>query len=667
MTYFNMGKDHVIAGRIRFSYTTIKNLFMKINRQMIMLFLALSAGTAYNCLWSQGTVQKPIRQSAMEAFSARDYETAYKDFNELLREFSKDPLYKYYCGASLVELGRNPGEALALMDQSIRNSTAVRSLPSDAWFYLGRAQQMNGKYQDAIKSFNTYIDEAGKKISDKKGVREFLLEAKAGRGEVKETISADTLPSKAAAVINPVPKIKTEVTKEVKEAVNLPVPEDPKPPVNSEKLVDQAMEFQYMADSLSSHVALQKKEIEKAADPEKIELANKILENEKLATSYQESANLKFAESKGTSILIKQPEKSNSIEAMKADSIGEKPDLKSEKVTPIMVKPDSTRSVAVIKTDSAKAVSAIKKSSEILKDTIENKKLTSIPVPAPEPVRSEVKKNQKDNSASIASEGRKQVEIYSLFKIMPAKGVVKVISPKATPEPEMAFHFQGKEWWDPQAKIEIDPKSPSGLIYRIQIAVFRNPVAPSFFKGLAPVYGFRIDGTDKTVYYAGLFRKMSDAVKALAEIRSKGFNDAFVVALSDNKKITPDKAAVLEKEWGKSPLISVTGAARNNENTLDTIPPSLSFRVEVMRSQKPVKEDVMEGMKKISAARGVDIHIQDDKSIAYLIGRFITFESASEYCDLLTRNGYREANVVAFLGIKPIPLETAKQFFEKLK
>ena len=63
---------------------------MKINRQMIMLFLALSAGTAYNCLWSQGTVQKPIRQSAMEAFSARDYETAYKDFNELLREFSKD-------------------------------------------------------------------------------------------------------------------------------------------------------------------------------------------------------------------------------------------------------------------------------------------------------------------------------------------------------------------------------------------------------------------------------------------------------------------------------------------------------------------------------------------------------------------------------------------------
>ena len=76
-------------------------------------------------------------------------------------------------------------------------------------------------------SFNTYIDEAGKKISDKKGVREFLLEAKAGRGEVKETISADTLPSKAAAVINPVPKIKTEVTKEVKEAVNLPVPEDP--------------------------------------------------------------------------------------------------------------------------------------------------------------------------------------------------------------------------------------------------------------------------------------------------------------------------------------------------------------------------------------------------------------------------------------------------------
>jgi hypothetical protein len=50
-----------------------------------------------------------------------------------------------------------------------------------------------------------------------------------------------------------------------------------------------------------------------------------------------------------------------------------------------------------------------------------------------------------------------------------------------------------------------------------------------------------------------------------------------------------------------------------------------------------------------------------------LIGKFITFESAAEYTDLLTRNGYREAKVVAFMGRKEIAVETAKQLFDNIK
>jgi len=65
--------------------------------------------------------------------------------------------------------------------------------------------------------------------------------------------------------------------------------------------------------------------------------------------------------------------------------------------------------------------------------------------------------------------------------------------------------------------------------------------------------------------------------------------------------------------------------------------------------------------------RGLDIQLLDDGKIDYLVGKFITFETAAEYSDLLKRNGYHEAKVVAWLGKKEIPLETAKQLFEKLK
>ena len=65
--------------------------------------------------------------------------------------------------------------------------------------------------------------------------------------------------------------------------------------------------------------------------------------------------------------------------------------------------------------------------------------------------------------------------------------------------------------------------------------------------------------------------------------------------------------------------------------------------------------------------RGLDIQTLEDGKFAYWIGKFITFETAAEYADLLNRNGYREAKVVAWLGKKEISIETARQLFDNLK
>jgi hypothetical protein len=241
----------------------------------------------------------------------------------------------------------------------------------------------------------------------------------------------------------------------------------------------------------------------------------------------------------------------------------------------------------------------------------------------------------------VTSSGKPKVEVFALFEVL-AKPVT-----------------------DPKAKIIIDPDVPEGLIYRIQIAVFRNPVVPAYFKGITPIYGFKIAGTDKTIYYAGMFRKSLDATKALASVKGKGFKDAFMVALLSNKSVSPDRAALLEKDWGKKPFVSNDKAF--TETQADTVTPTLTFRVEVTRSIKPLKDDVVEGIRKIAGNRGLDIQTLEDGKIDYLIGKFITFETASEYADLLKRNGYRETQVVAWLGKKEIPIETARQLFEKLK
>jgi hypothetical protein len=63
----------------------------------------------------------------------------------------------------------------------------------------------------------------------------------------------------------------------------------------------------------------------------------------------------------------------------------------------------------------------------------------------------------------------------------------------------------------------------------------------------------------------------------------------------------------------------------------------------------------------------LEIMINASKQNVYLIGKFLTFESAAEYADLLIRNGQKDAKVVAYLGRREIPVETAKQLFEKLE
>ncbi|HSL87587.1 MAG TPA: hypothetical protein VK861_11670, partial [Bacteroidales bacterium] len=225
------------------------------------------------------------------------------------------------------------------------------------------------------------------------------------------------------------------------------------------------------------------------------------------------------------------------------------------------------------------------------------------------------------------------------------------------------FEVVAKPEYGPGDKMTIDPAIPAGLIFRIQLAVFRNPVAPSIFRGITPVFGFTRSDTDLTIYYAGMFRRAADANKAVTTVRQMGFKDAFVVALLDGKAVSAERATILEKEWGTVSLLS--GAVEPSDSPESSEPPTLSFRVEAVRSAKPLKDDMIETIRVIAGNRGLDIYTTEDGKTAYLIGKFITFESASEYADLLVRNGYREARVVAWLGAREIDLDVARQLFER--
>ena len=561
---------------------------MKLKKEISLFCFLMVIEIPFNNLFSQNIQTKPTRQSSFEAFSQGNYEKAYTEFRELLLTYTKDPLYKYYSAVCLIRLNKDPGEATNLLKEALQGGGNVKTLPSDGLFYLGRAQQMSGKFQEAVESYNLFTTQAGKKAARELGVPEFLMQCNQKKGQISNS------------EIKPVGSLKAEKTDSVKvvtkTAIKEPIQKNgekvtsPKEnlPANYEILLNEAIGFQFKADSLLELAGEQRKELEKLTDPEKSALKVRISDNEKLAASFQRSADQKYSEAQ----LALNPQHDTS---------------RLQKVTP--EKP-ATR----LARDSA--------------GTADNRIV-------------QVANKRPDTTKVVIPSVKPKIEIFAVFDAS-AKPVT-----------------------DPKARIVIDPDVPEGLIYRIQIAVFRNPVVPAYFKGITPVYGFKIAGTDKTIYYAGMFRKSSDATKALATVKGKGFKDAFIVALSGNKNVSPDRAALLEKEWGKKPFTSNDKALFETKN--DTIPATLTFRVEVIRSLKPLKDDAVEGIRKMAGSRGLDIQTVEDGKIAYLVGKFITFDTAAEYADLLKRNGYREAQVVAWLGKKEISIETARQLFDNTK
>ncbi len=216
------------------------------------------------------------------------------------------------------------------------------------------------------------------------------------------------------------------------------------------------------------------------------------------------------------------------------------------------------------------------------------------------------------------------------------------------------------EEYTQQEDIPVNPEMPEGLIYRIQLAAFRNPKDFSFFKGLGPISIYRAEDSDINFYYAGMFRSREDAVQALVKVKQKGFNDAFIISLMDGSRISLEKAGQLEKKWSDMSLFEgdtlITHQAIEPQE-----PPTLVYRVQVMRVNKKVQDEDLELLESLADKRSYDVFETADKEYVYLIGKFLTFESAAAYADLLYRNGMKDSQVVAYLGDKEIPLETAKK------
>jgi hypothetical protein len=135
--------------------------------------------------------------------------------------------------------------------------------------------------------------------------------------------------------------------------------------------------------------------------------------------------------------------------------------------------------------------------------------------------------------------------------------------------PGEQFKIAPKNTAQPVASIKLNPELPTGLVYKVQIGAFRNPISPEIYKGISPVTA-ETTASGLTRYTAGLFTQFSNADAAKNEIRGMGYRDAFVVAFYNGKRISVDEARRMSGESSTQSTVAQTGTQNTGTQTTDT-------------------------------------------------------------------------------------------------
>ncbi|MGM0464698.1 MAG: tetratricopeptide repeat protein, partial [Bacteroidota bacterium] len=299
---------------------------IKLNTGSTKIMPALIMMLIMVCLpaYAQDEGFTPDRDRAEKAFEDKDYRTALKHYKALRDRFIADPVYAYYTAACMVELRQDPAEATKLLKEAILNSSAVRTVPDRAWYYLGRAYQQAGDFDLAVDAYDNFretarrrevreldidglIDEciagkgdlkegeesgsgAGEDDAGIAGKTEERVREETGEGEKKDTAGEDT---EVMAAERDTGKADTARVADEEDAG---VKRRQDPGADYESLAREALEYQFMADSLLRLADRYRVNLAEMTGTDSQSLRTKILSLEQSGFEYQREADRKYRE-----------------------------------------------------------------------------------------------------------------------------------------------------------------------------------------------------------------------------------------------------------------------------------------------------------------------------------------------------------------------------------
>jgi hypothetical protein len=253
------------------------------------------------------------------------------------------------------------------------------------------------------------------------------------------------------------------------------------------------------------------------------------------------------------------------------------------------------------------------------------------------------------------------------------------------------FEQRSRPIYSLQKPIPVNEKLPEGLVFKVQIGAFQNPIPQDLFRGITPITG-ETTAQGYTRYTAGLFVKFATADLVKNEIQNLGYRDAFVVAFLNGVRIPISQALAMTGERAATVATSNTitvqqneqrNIATNSNNTLrenipqtnngQTIQPTVNTNAQAAIQSQDVNTlgglfyTVQVGVYSQAVSNDKLFNIQPLYSeslpnglIRYNSGIFNNVARANEAKGLAVDAGIRDAFVVAYYQGKRVSLGEAR-------
>lgn len=209
-----------------------------------------------------------------------------------------------------------------------------------------------------------------------------------------------------------------------------------------------------------------------------------------------------------------------------------------------------------------------------------------------------------------------------------------------------------------------DLNSVEGLLYSVQIGVFKTIPTADKIHNLNPIYKEQTSSGFIRLT-TGIFNSYESARSEKNKIVNIGINDAFVVAYQNGKRLSLDEARKIEKQGNTKTASTSNINIPKSENNSSADNSEIIFKVQVGAYEKQVPTNVVSSLLKIASMKDFEQKANEKGVTLYTVGKFKTYEEATQSKNIVVNSGVPDAFVIAFKGNKQISVDEAKQLLNK--